>query len=110
MPGRGNATLSAYDSIALRSSPSSNGSNVLKRGIIQVGAMYCMAREKRVTASQAYAHAQVPPYSKKVMIPASSGAPIMTDSSSPFSMSRSEEHTSELQSRGHLVCRLLLEK
>src|SRR5207253_9980256 len=25
-------------------------------------------------------------------------------------ISRSEEHTSELQSRGHLVCRLLLEK
>src|SRR5437660_8071935 len=29
----------------------------------------------------------------------------------PFSAKgRSEEHTSELQSRGHLVCRLLLEK
>src|SRR5690625_6173019 len=28
----------------------------------------------------------------------------------PTSRSRSEEHTSELQSRGHLVCRLLLEK
>src|SRR5437660_7702696 len=27
-----------------------------------------------------------------------------------FLVSRSEEHTSELQSRGHLVCRLLLEK
>src|SRR5690625_2449539 len=27
-----------------------------------------------------------------------------------FSGMRSEEHTSELQSRGHLVCRLLLEK
>src|SRR5690625_6183474 len=27
-----------------------------------------------------------------------------------ISMVRSEEHTSELQSRGHLVCRLLLEK
>src|SRR5690625_5929339 len=27
-----------------------------------------------------------------------------------FIGSRSEEHTSELQSRGHLVCRLLLEK
>src|SRR5690625_6713421 len=27
-----------------------------------------------------------------------------------FLLSRSEEHTSELQSRGHLVCRLLLEK
>src|SRR5690625_6483040 len=26
------------------------------------------------------------------------------------SIDRSEEHTSELQSRGHLVCRLLLEK
>src|SRR5690625_6567397 len=27
-----------------------------------------------------------------------------------YHYSRSEEHTSELQSRGHLVCRLLLEK
>src|SRR5439155_11947250 len=27
-----------------------------------------------------------------------------------FLFARSEEHTSELQSRGHLVCRLLLEK
>src|SRR5690625_5634378 len=27
-----------------------------------------------------------------------------------WKISRSEEHTSELQSRGHLVCRLLLEK
>src|SRR5439155_5868557 len=28
----------------------------------------------------------------------------------PAGLDRSEEHTSELQSRGHLVCRLLLEK
>src|SRR5690554_7064984 len=28
----------------------------------------------------------------------------------PFELERSEEHTSELQSRPHLVCRLLLEK
>src|SRR5690625_6496677 len=28
----------------------------------------------------------------------------------PVCRPRSEEHTSELQSRGHLVCRLLLEK
>src|SRR5437660_5945562 len=28
----------------------------------------------------------------------------------PVLVERSEEHTSELQSRGHLVCRLLLEK
>src|SRR5207253_9937643 len=31
-------------------------------------------------------------------------------SANPHSCQRSEEHTSELQSRGHLVCRLLLEK
>src|SRR5690625_5973285 len=33
-----------------------------------------------------------------------------TASKSGILRSRSEEHTSELQSRGHLVCRLLLEK
>src|SRR5690625_6061929 len=32
------------------------------------------------------------------------------DSISGTGFDRSEEHTSELQSRGHLVCRLLLEK
>src|SRR5690625_6709991 len=32
-----------------------------------------------------------------------------TNRGNPFEW-RSEEHTSELQSRGHLVCRLLLEK
>src|SRR5690625_6492928 len=50
----------------------------------------------------------------------SSGLPHVARSSWVFSgtffaavmmkVSRSEEHTSELQSRGHLVCRLLLEK
>src|SRR5439155_15417840 len=34
----------------------------------------------------------------------------MTRGSWPGAVTRSEEHTSELQSRGHLVCRLLLEK
>src|SRR2546429_6185880 len=48
---------------------------------------------------------------------ASSAAPlimILARKKSPFGVSRrssrSEEHTSELQSRLHLVCRLLLEK
>src|SRR5690625_6185739 len=49
-------------------------------------------------------------------LPESSGAPrsgtlaraLRPASSGPGA--RSEEHTSELQSRGHLVCRLLLEK
>src|SRR5690625_6146075 len=34
----------------------------------------------------------------------------MSDQLTLFEEYRSEEHTSELQSRGHLVCRLLLEK
>src|SRR5690554_7336750 len=38
----------------------------------------------------------------------SSVAPDFT--ASPILLNRSEEHTSELQSRPHLVCRLLLEK
>src|SRR5437660_12080828 len=33
-----------------------------------------------------------------------------TTAAKVFNVFRSEEHTSELQSRGHLVCRLLLEK
>src|SRR5437870_11396254 len=35
---------------------------------------------------------------------------VATNMRERFSEIRSEEHTSELQSRGHLVCRLLLEK
>src|SRR5690625_6846709 len=41
-----------------------------------------------------------------IMISGSSNSPTATISQ----LVRSEEHTSELQSRGHLVCRLLLEK
>src|SRR5689334_23995813 len=39
-----------------------------------------------------------------------SGGSALTGSSSPRPALRSEEHTSELQSQFHLVCRLLLEK
>src|SRR5690625_5960527 len=34
----------------------------------------------------------------------------LDDQDADLATTRSEEHTSELQSRGHLVCRLLLEK
>src|SRR2546427_5816134 len=37
-------------------------------------------------------------------------ASITSDSSLAYSLLRSEEHTSELQSQSNLVCRLLLEK
>src|SRR5437660_8516783 len=40
----------------------------------------------------------------------STPTPITSCSSAGGARWRSEEHTSELQSRGHLVCRLLLEK
>src|SRR5437870_8693573 len=36
--------------------------------------------------------------------------PVLPSARDCFRPARSEEHTSELQSRGHLVCRLLLEK
>src|SRR5690625_5793324 len=41
------------------------------------------------------------------VLPAPQGS---TTTPLPPCQKRSEEHTSELQSRGHLVCRLLLEK
>src|SRR5438309_8687692 len=37
-------------------------------------------------------------------------APILVDKGRALQLGRSEEHTSELQSQFHLVCRLLLEK
>src|SRR5207253_10505423 len=43
-------------------------------------------------------------------IPRRSKRRVPDSTASRSSCSRSEEHTSELQSRGHLVCRLLLEK
>src|SRR5690625_6126734 len=49
----------------------------------------------------------------KVLKPAAKKAiDTLLNAGVPFSIKsiRSEEHTSELQSRGHLVCRLLLEK
>src|SRR5439155_8597202 len=50
------------------------------------------------------------------LVAAQGGDPVLVGAPANFralverGSSRSEEHTSELQSRGHLVCRLLLEK
>src|SRR5690625_7058882 len=43
-----------------------------------------------------------------IIIPADDVSGSATDAKVPEFIERSEEHTSELQSRGHLVCRLLL--
>src|SRR3712207_7616944 len=47
---------------------------------------------------------------KVLVSPSRSAEPLPMVSARPVSASRSEEHTSELQSRQYLVCRLLLEK
>src|SRR5690625_6658167 len=53
---------------------------------------------------------QVPAPSIRAACIISLGMPAMKAVNSSTPKGRSEEHTSELQSRGHLVCRLLLEK
>src|SRR5439155_23099160 len=52
---------------------------------------------------KAMSHRPVPTNPHEVPLKSPDGAPF-------FVSERSEEHTSELQSRGHVVCRLLLEK
>src|SRR5437870_8909063 len=47
---------------------------------------------------------------RSICLPPSPGRQLHRRSWSRGLCERSEEHTSELQSRGHLVCRLLLEK
>src|SRR5215813_15318851 len=54
-------------------------------------------------------HDALPIWRRYVLLPAMFG-PVTTSKRGPALPSRSEEHTSELQSRPHLVCRLLLEK
>src|SRR5439155_3039597 len=48
------------------------------------------------------------PVNPLAVLPLASWA--VTSTAGVIANTRSEEHTSELQSRGHLVCRLLLEK
>src|SRR5690625_6249048 len=76
--------------------------------------------ESGVRAKRVKFGVAVPPETKDPItnpIPTTSGIPVeaLNTASAPppsliaANMERSEEHTSELQSRGHLVCRLLLE-
>src|SRR5690625_1222776 len=54
-----------------------------------------------------FAYCSAPAYLRSFSRASLSHGPFATR---PYSRFRSEEHTSELQSRGHLVCRLLLAK
>src|SRR5439155_23305890 len=62
-----------------------------------------MARCRAMDTAQARNPAPSPRYERR-------SRAICSHASEATSSARSEEHTSELQSRGHLVCRLLLEK
>src|SRR5690625_6705946 len=61
---------------------------------------------------RSYRRASIPlrPSSRLVFIAPPAGLMASCASCAFRTLPRSEEHTSELQSRGHLVCRLLLEK
>src|SRR5690625_5753199 len=61
------------------------------------------ARRPSAPAQRSARHHDLGPAAVAALRPARSGR-------SSLRGARSEEHTSELQSRGHLVCRLLLEK
>src|SRR5690554_6360335 len=50
------------------------------------------------------------PESERPIIAKAAGLQLVHEHEVPMGETRSEEHTSELQSRPHLVCRLLLEK
>src|SRR5690625_6662108 len=70
----------------------------------------------QLTAAKSVSRSEVPARSFSTMMGYSiCGAmeistPITAEPAAAPFQPRSEEHTSELQSRGHLVCRLLLEK
>src|SRR5437870_11439448 len=81
--------------------------------IVRVMAKPSTARRARVAATTA----STQDYLAAIYDLGGSGKPVIgarlakhMSVSAPAVTERSEEHTSELQSRGHLVCRLLLEK
>src|SRR5207253_7489827 len=65
--------------------------------------IWAAAALRRMYSRRRGSSAQLTGFATKSVAPASKARLMATES-------RSEEHTSELQSRGHLVCRLLLEK
>src|SRR5256884_1656614 len=85
------STLFPYTTL-FRSVPGNNGDNADGAGSHSCDKYFCGHREQSRARGGQYRH------------DAGAGAPASAEAP------RSEEHTSELQSRLHLVCRLLLEK
>src|SRR3712207_8263769 len=83
-----------------RSAPSKNGSaSLTRKRLASSPSVLSMRRDKNISHSASTAS----PWKAATSIRSASTAPLAV-------YRRSEEHTSELQSRQYLVCRLLLEK
>src|SRR2546422_6128520 len=80
-----------------------------------LGAPYCHKRTARAIAGRSRSHAVRSRRISRMRSPACRtenrpGVRFCEECGATLDVLRSEEHTSELQSRLHLVCRLLLEK
>src|SRR5688572_17974719 len=84
----------------------SRGAIILKSATGEISSSEETGRSCRATVEMAMA----PPYENPITVSAEIVAVCARTSSATAATSRSEEHTSELQSQSNLVCRLLLEK
>src|SRR5207247_10209197 len=92
-------TLSLHDALPIFSKSGTNQTS---------GSAYGYFRSDKLNAADLVAK-KVLPYQNQ-QVGGTLGGPIVKDKIHYFASYRSEEHTSELQSRVDLVCRLLLEK
>src|SRR5207249_10944168 len=94
------STLSLHAALPISRCPRSGGSCQMRgRDVALLGSVGC-----------AHAWAQQPPQLPAAAARAAAAIPTVTPRVTRCRRKRSEEHTSELQSRFDLVCRLLLEK
>src|SRR5690625_6360210 len=102
-------TQCAASTTRIRASSRDRGGSPPQRGAV-------FGRLKNVTAPQEFSAPVGSPISAlrgAIVTPTeviADGLLVTADDRITWVGARSEEHTSELQSRGHLVCRLLLEK
>src|SRR5690625_7644995 len=88
----------------------STGSTAPEPGPAPVTAAASTPLLRRCTALAAQARVELLTESRRSATAELDGVLREIETWAPEQVQRSEEHTSELQSRGHLVCRLLLEK